>query len=400
MEAISWRDSRREACEVVADTLADEIMRLERLGRRREEREAAEAQIQQEIALSQPRGTKLHVPSTPRRHDRLLLHAAAAAGGRRVGSGGAPERSPLEESASPLPARDASSIRVAAWVAETSPRREACEEVADTLADMLHGLHRAASTSPTRPRSPGRRRAATPGGLSMEWAVRVDAALNDLAATQRANAGKLRRQVADVELDSINTRRWSPARSASSPTAAGHEMASATSLPLASEFPISPTASRYYISPLTGTAVPTTSRSPPVASSRRSVFSGAALRASRSTSEPQRWRTSPLRVSDDRARRAPQPFLSIDLQSPGAASSAEIRAQLHSSLQTTPLSTLSRLSERRGSVGDHADNGNGYRARGVFSASASSSSNSSLHTSGHFVERGGRLHRYEKLNIC
>jgi hypothetical protein len=384
----AWRSSdtvgRREACEALADTLADEILQLERLGRRREEREAAEAQIQHEIARSHPTA-----PSA-RQHARLPL--TAAVGGATAASDGGPDR-------------------VAAWVAEFSPRRAACEEVANTLADaLLRVEHRAtgrASSPSTRAHSPARHRAATPAGLSMEWAVRVDAALSDLTATQRANAGSLRRQLADVELESMNSHRQlsSPSRSASSLTAAGHRIARATSLPLASEFPVSATASTYYVSPLTGTAAPT-ALSPSEGSPRRSIFSGAALQASRSTSEPQRRSTSPARLSRDQTRRRPQPFLSIDLQRPGAASSAEIRAQLHSCLsQTSPLSTLSRLSERiSGSAGAGADDSNGDQTRAVFSASSSASSASFSHASVQtrsrkqsHVERSGRLHRCVNL---
>eukprot|EP01046_Picozoa_sp_COSAG06_P108281 COSAG06_NODE_54678_length_293_cov_0.979381_1_plen_86_part_10 len=53
----------------------------------------------------------------------------------------------------------------------------------------------------------------------VEWAERVDGALSELSATHRSDAIKLRRQLAEVESVSIDSRRrtLSPARSDSAP---------------------------------------------------------------------------------------------------------------------------------------------------------------------------------------
>ena len=163
----------------------------------------------------------------------------------------------------------------------------------------------------------------------------------------------LRRQLAEVETGSISSRHSvSPTRSTRSPNrstslgssraAVGRWIDSASSSPLPAS-PVSASAPSYYVSPLTGTAVRTT---PSPSSPCRPALAAAALRLSRSTSAPERARSSPILSGGDDGiyRRRPQTFLSVDLQRPSAASSAEIRAQLQSSLRTTTLSTLSARS--------------------------------------------------------
>ena len=332
-----YRRARREACEEVAEAVAREIARLEWLGRRREERVAAEAEISSELA----RRAQELASQRPRRE------------------AGPPRPEPRADSGD-----DWGAVR---WSGEQSQAGGAFDE------------------PPASPAAPVWM-TATPRGLSMRWADRVDAALrcatlppfprisphkpnfhtsliavcgghSELTATQRANSSMLRRQLAEVETASISSRRSvSPTRSASSPNrsaapgsraAVGRWIDSASSWPLPppSPGPVSATPPSFYVSPLTGTAVRTTPS--PAASPRRPALAAAALRASRATSAPERVSSSPVPSGGGGSavnRRRPQAFLSVDLQRPSAASSAEIRAQLQSSLRTTAMSTLSTRS--------------------------------------------------------
>ena len=127
-----YRRARREACEEVAEAVAREIARLEWLGRRREEREAAEAEITSELArraqeLASQRPRRDAQLSTPRPEPRSewggdLGVVAVRSSGEQIQAGGASHEPP----ASPSPP---------VWLT------------------------------------------ATPRGLSMRWADRVDAAL-------------------------------------------------------------------------------------------------------------------------------------------------------------------------------------------------------------------------------
>mgnify|MGYP007125070941 CR=1 FL=1 len=123
-----YRRARREACEEVAEAVAREIARLEWLGRRREEREAAEAEISSELA----RRAQELASQQPRRE------------------AGPPRPKPRADSGN-----DWGAVR---WSGEQSQAGGAFDE------------------PPASPSAPVWM-TATPRGLSMRWADRVDAAL-------------------------------------------------------------------------------------------------------------------------------------------------------------------------------------------------------------------------------
>ena len=209
----------------------------------------------------------------------------------------------------------------------------------------------------------------------VEWAERVDGALSELSATHRSDAIKLRRQLAEVESVSIDSRRrtLSPARSDSAPpsfySSAAAARVSASSSPsrssAAAEIDFSgagaasgrgggASASSFYVSPLTGAPSP-----------RRSVLAGAISRtssASASSYKSPRAATAAARSSRGGGGGGmPQLFLSIDLQRPSGAAPAEIRSSSRlrspgrssSSSSGSPGRSYSGHSASRASLGDY-----------------------------------------------